>query len=121
MGRAIPKVPCEYSAYRGQGKTKMEKSNQVTEADILSLAREIVEAQRKAGLTPSWGTKQHIGLLARVHDRLCAAKANRLDVCKTLDTKGLGGNASQFRQWLNSAKGIGEGTFPVNADVASYA
>ena len=93
----------------------------MNEAKILEMAKAIVDAQRNTGKTPHWGARQHIGLLANVSLALAADKADKLTYCKTLDIKGLGGNASQFRQWLNSAKGLGVGTFPENASLDTYA
>ena len=92
----------------------------MTEDEIKAMAKAIVGTQKAAGLPLSWGTKQHIGLLANVALELSNRKAAKLDICKTLDTKGLGGNASQFRQWLNSDKGLGKSTFP-EANLADYA
>lgn len=93
----------------------------MTEDQIKAMAKVIIDAQIKSGITPHWGSKQHIGLVANVVLALHAAKADKLAICKTLDTKGLGGNASQFRQWLNSDKGLGKSTFPESAELSVYA
>lgn len=125
MIAAITLVPRKFSAISGRGTKHMANESQtmkpLSEATILDMARQIVDAQRKAGLAPTWGTKQHIGLLRRAIQALCAGKADDLTICKSLDVHGLGGNASQFRQWLNSDKGLGKTTFPPTNDLSEYA
>jgi hypothetical protein len=53
-------------------------------------------------------------------DGVTAAAVAKREILLTIAGKaghGIGGNSSQFRQWLNSADGLGAGTFPTEAVV----
>lgn len=77
-------------------------SNNDAKTEILTEVKTIVEKQKEQGVTPSWGQKQHLLLLCRLAANMGVPKESMNDFFTLLSFKGVGGNASQFRQWLES-------------------
>lgn len=77
------------------------------DAKILAHVDAILAVQKKAGLTPKWDADAHVGLVVRVvSDALgiTPKPEQKAALKKALASHGVGGNASQFRQWLESDK-----------------
>lgn len=77
------------------------------DAKILAHVDAIIAVQKKAGLTPKWDADAHIGLSVRVISEtlgIAPKPEQKAALKKTLASHGIGGNASQFRQWLESEK-----------------
>lgn len=62
---------------------------------------------------PQWGAREHVSLVVRTALRANEACIEheiegddaRIFICRSLDQHGIAGNASQFRQWLQSKQG----------------
>lgn len=78
--------------------------------EVLSIVDAILAKQEGP---KQWASINHIGLIGRLAilavERASKMQLNeeqtRLFVCRTLDQHGIGGNSSQFRQYLQSEKG----------------
>jgi len=72
------------------------------------VARDTI-AKDLAGKRQGWSQKVHCRCITRMAIRYGLPQAKAKEFCALLIEKGLGGNASQFRQWLEKAAPDGPG------------
>lgn len=72
------------------------------ETSILTNVNRILAKQNG---TRTWGAKEHNILLSLVAEDCGLDVASKKDFRDLLAVRGLGGNSSQFRQWLQSKDG----------------
>lgn len=76
--------------------------------EIMPIVDLILQSQ---GEVKQWTNVNHVSLLSRIALKAISAcdstepDAQRIFLCKTLNQHGIAGNASQFRQYLQSTKG----------------
>ena len=70
----------------------------MSEPDVAELVKPILAMQ--SGKTKSWCNEQHVELIANVAVEHGLPSTMKNKFKKSLLVNGLGGNASQFRQWL---------------------
>jgi hypothetical protein len=96
--RLLPQRPAE--------KTHMaEKTeeNPLGDKELLELVDAILKQQDVKGIPRRWTAAEHIALLANAVMQITSAtKEEKPGLRLALASHGLGGNASQFRQWLES-------------------
>jgi hypothetical protein len=80
-----------------------EETNPLGDKELLELVDAILTQQKSKGISPRWTQAEHIALLANAIMQITSATAEEKPGLRlALSSHGLGGNASQFRQWLES-------------------
>lgn len=81
---------------------KTSPSNLLGDDVLFGLTDKILSLQRGA---KKWGMEEHCLLLALIAEEFGLPTAAKKDFRLSLSKLGLGGNASQYRQFLSSEKG----------------
>lgn len=87
---------------------KPYQAQALDDKDILEQVDRILAQQKAKGVSPRWTQAEHIALLANVVATMVEmTPEEKADLRATLASHGLGGNASQFRQWLEPSTKAG--------------
>lgn len=92
----------EESTYMAEETKPVAQATKIPESDLKDGIRvnvnRILDAQKKAGLTPAWGVKEHNALLRLLAVDCGMSKEDAKSFEQHLFVAGTGGNAAQFRQ-----------------------